>query len=107
MRKKLVTGLLLILISQNIYAYTADCTAVWSDSPDNKQIFRIEVSNGTLTRYTNYGTFYATFESMYMNNYVYRNGESTEYLGKFTNGKFSYSSDVGNGDGLVGTCTLR
>lgn len=107
MKIKLFTGLVLVLISQNLIAYTADCSAVWTDSPNDKQNFTIEVSNETLTRYTSYGTFTSIYEGMFMDSYVYRDGEATDYLGKFVNGKFSYSSDAGNGDGLVGTCILR
>lgn len=98
-----------IIFTYNIaYAYTADCVIQWFDTGETQK-FHIVVKDGKMIRYSSYGTFieyYKGKENGYFN-YNAGDGDYDTYLGKFKNGKFSYSTSGFNGDGLSGMCTLR
>ncbi len=101
-------GFILLGLSTNLQAYTADCVVKWNDTGE-EQKFKIVVNDGKMVRYASYGTYIDYYRGMKDGYFHYNagDGDYETYLGKFEDGQFSYSTTANNGDGLYGKCILR
>ena len=110
MKKRLVI-LIVILLPNILFAYSAKCIVKFFNSTRTTE-FDIIVSNRTLTMYAEWGKYVSHYKGRKKEKYYYHsidnNGfESNTYLGKIKSGQMSYYSIADDGYGFKGTCRIK